>query len=661
MANRPSPSSLVFPMQRGPFQNNGATPWYCPLKLGTPAQTLKFAIDTGTNINWVTSTLCPDDQCVHFAGGRFDVHASSTASFNDCLRRPYSFGPWGTMQVESASDLLTTPAGAQLDTQLFLAAAYEGEQFKQLDWDGGLGLPCSSAYVEGRHSFVLQTLMREGQLDPAYPFVTFDWNADAHNGTCRMGAVDPLKTKGACVFLPWSVYTALPGVEYIWSAELTSYSVGSEQLASNLKFAIDSGSSRFKGDDRLMRQTLARMALGDQPNVVLGFADGEITLGADLYNCLIEEGPQKNQVLPQFAPLGLTDLVLVGSVVMEHCYTVYEYQVVKCSNTVYSLAPVGVWLFNRPDGPKIITQSSSTPFIPGKRTVLDGSAAPPRSAEETVSVAGTWQNDYGSLMTLEVSGQHVFGTYQSSTGSTGHYAISGSLLGPGATRLKNQPLALAIEWHDLGNETSDPSWQWASGLSGQLSTGDKGDVLALSHLLVASSEFPDLANRGNYIDKLVYRRVAQPSLATPCAPIESISIDNDLSGRWVASDETLLSLTVEADSQHRFGIVQGRLTSGGVFVEVSGFTDINAVSSKLAFQSVSLTVTNTQAGEVSTLCGTLDLAGQTLSLVVLASSPVAPAQAYLATKLSSLRFIRATSPVSFPSTAYTRNTRYSTY
>ncbi|MGC3555712.1 peptidase A1 pepsin, partial [Pseudomonas aeruginosa] len=73
-----------------------------------------------------------------------------------------------------------------------------------------------------------------------------------------------------------------------------------------------------------MRQTLARIAQGGEPDVVLGFADGELTLGANLYNCLIDEGPQKGQVLPQFNALGLTDLVLVGSVVMEHCYTVYE-------------------------------------------------------------------------------------------------------------------------------------------------------------------------------------------------------------------------------------------------------------------------------------------------------------------------------------------------
>lgn len=552
------------------------------------------------------------------------------------------------MQVETASDVLATPAGARLDTQLFVAANYAGEQFKQLDWDGALGLPCSSAYVESRNSFVLQSLMREGQLSPAYPFVAFDWNRHERNGTCQMGAVDPLKTQGPRLFLPWSAYTALPGVEYIWSTELKSYTVGTEQLAADIKFAIDSGSSRFKGDDTLMRQTLARIAQGGEPDVVLGFADGELTLGANLYNCLIDEGPQKGQVLPQFNALGLTDLVLVGSVVMEHCYTVYEYQVVQCSNTVNSLSPVGVWLFNRPDSPQIITQSSSRRFAPGERTVLDGKTTLLRVASETVSVAGTWQNDYGSLMSLNVSDRQVCGTYQSSTGSTGHYAIRGFTAGAGATRIKNQPLALAIEWHDLGDETSDPSWNWVSGLSGQLSTDDRGDVLTLSHLLVASGDFPDLASRGNYLDKLVYRRVAEHPPATSCEPIEVMPVENALAGQWVALDQTILSLTVEADSQHRFGIVRGFLTTNDTAVELTGFTDINAVTSKLALQSVSLTVTTTQDGAVSTLCGTLDFVQQTLNLLVLASSPVPPAQAYLATKISSLNFIRATSPVSFP-------------
>lgn len=642
MHSKPLQKNLAFPMQRGPFQNNGASPWYCTIKLGTPAQPLKFSLDSGTNMSWVTSTLCPADQCKHFAGGRFDIQASSTFAFTDCLRRPYSFGPWGTMQVESASDVLTLPDDTHLDSQLFLATAYEGEQFKQLDWDGGLGLPCSSAYVEGRSSFVLQALMREGRLDPAQPFVAFDWDTRGRTGSCQMGAVDQSKIQGPHLFLPWSVYSALPGVEYIWSTELKSYSVGSEKLRSNIKFALDSGSSQFKGDDALMRETLARIARSDPPDIRLEFADGQITLGSELYNCLIEAGPQKGQVLPQFAPLGLTDLVVAGSLVMENCYTVYEYQVVKCSREVYSLAPLGIWLFNRPDGPQIITRSSSKPFTPDARTVLDAKLTLPGPVIETSTVAGTWMNDYGSVMNLEVSGRQVIGTYRSATGSTGEYSVIGCLSGTDASRAKSQALALAIEWHDLGDERIDPSWNWVSGLSGQLSVTDNGDLLRLNHLLVATSDFPQLARQGTYIDKLFYKRIEQQTPTRPSAGIETLAIGNTLAGHWVTADGTFLMLRVHSDSKKRFGIVQGSFRCQDGNAVVTGFTDINTSESKLSLQSVSLTVAVTGEDTVRTFCGTLDLTADTLSLLVLTSSAVAPAHAYLATQVSSLHFKRTT-------------------
>ncbi|ONH51168.1 Avidin family protein [Pseudomonas cedrina] len=648
MTSKPLQNNLAFPMQRGPFQGNGASPWYCTLKLGTPAQSLKFSLDTGTNMSWVTSTLCPADQCKHFAGGRFDIQASSTFAFTDCLRRPYGFGPWGTMQVESACDVLILPNDARLDSQLFLAAAYEGDQFKQLDWDGGLGLPCSSAYVEGRSSFVLQALMREGQLDPTQPFVAFDWDASTRTGSCQMGAVDNAKTQGPHLFLPWSVYSELPGVEYIWSTELTSYSVGSEKLRTNIKFALDSGSSQFKGDNALMRETLARIAHSDQPDILLEFADGQITLGSELYNCLIEAGPEKGQVLPQFAPMGLADLVVVGSLIMEHCYTVYEYQVVKCSHEVYSLAPVGIWLFNRADGPQIITRSSSKPFMPGARAVLETKVTLPGPSIGATTVAGTWANDYGSVMTLEVSGRQVTGTYRSSTGSTGEYSIAGCLSGTAATRAKSQALALAIEWHDLGDAKKDPSWHWASGLSGQLSVTDKGDVLTLNHLLVATSDFPELARQGTYIDKLVYTRAEQQTPIRTSAESDPMSIENTLAGYWVAAGGTFLMLSVHSDSMKRFGIVQGFFRNQDVSAEVTGFTDINAQESNLSLQSVSLTIATDRDNTVRAVCGALDLMADTLSLLILASSPVAPAHAYLATQISSLHFTRL--PVPSPAT-----------
>lgn len=635
---------LVFQMFRGPFQNNGATPWYSPFALGTPGQPLKWAIDSGTNITWTTSTLCPPDQCQHFSKGRFDYQRSSTFAFTDCLQRPYSFGPWGTMQVATGSDALALPNGKSMAMNLLLAANYSGKQFRQLDWDGGIGLPSSSAYVEGRSSFLFQELIRNADIDPTQPYVCFDWDPVKQSGTCAMGTVDESKTKGEHLFLPWSVYSKFPGVEYIWSSELSSYAVGGEILATDISFALDSGSWQFKGDDTLMKETLERIARDGNPDVVLGFAEGEITLGANLYNVLIEAGPQKGQTIPQFAPLGLTDLVLVGSLVMEHCYTIHEYKVVQCSPTVYSLAPVGIWLFNRPDGPQIITRSSSRPFNSGRRSVATEhiSLAPSSSAPSVLgrgSVAGTWQNEYGSLMTLSVSGQNISGVYQSSTGSTGLYEVVGHQINAAATQSLGQPVALAIEWHSIGEGSIDPSWNWASGLYGQISLMGAEEVLTLSHVLVASSDFPGLAKEGTYVDKLTYRRsVAVQHEVQHTAPPIAQSSKNTLAGTWIASDGTCLNLRVEEAREALLGRIHGSLSQASNQSEIVGFTDINAAKIGLSCQSVA--ITSAHKNNVLTLCGTLQLKDDVLELMLLTGEPTAPTHAYVQTRMSALKFRR---------------------
>jgi len=94
----------VMRLQRGPLTDNGATPWYTVLRLGSERQELKFAIDTGTTHSWVTSIQCTTQACLNHR--RFDFRSST--SFKQ-LTSPYSpdeisFGPWGTMQVTLGSD-----------------------------------------------------------------------------------------------------------------------------------------------------------------------------------------------------------------------------------------------------------------------------------------------------------------------------------------------------------------------------------------------------------------------------------------------------------------------------------------------------------------------------------------------------------------------------
>ncbi|MBM1193221.1 avidin/streptavidin family protein [Pseudomonas weihenstephanensis] len=645
MDKAPQVKGLTLTMHRGPYQNNGATPWYSTLHIGTPKQPLKLALDSGTNITWVTSTLCAPDRCQHSSGGRFDYQASSSFSFTDCLQRPYSFGPWGTLQVESGDDVLTLNQ-TTLASQLLLASDYAGAQFHQLDWDGGIGFPSSSAYVDSRSTFVFEALMNAGEIDPKQPFIAFDWDRVSGQGQCQFASVDTSKTQGPHLFLPWALYSKVPGVEYIWSTPLTTYSVGGVVLAQDITFALDSGSSRFKGDDRLMRQTLKRIAQGGCPDVVLGFADGEITLGADLYHVLIEEGPDKGQTLPQFEPLGLADLVLVGSVVMEHCYTVYEYRVKQCRPGQYSLAPVGVWLYNRPDRPKIITRSSSRQFDTAPRLLacekptLD---CAPKAQVPLIpmSAAGIWKNDYGSIMTLTAQGSRLSGSYESSTGSTGKYPLSGYQVLADAQQDHGCAITLAIEWYSLDKGSPDPSWHWTSGLCGQLYRVKGEDTLVLSHLLVASSGFPGLADAGTYLDKLTYRRVTHEP--DKCLPVQASSlpkIKDRLSGVWLAADGSRLDLGVHACDQHDWGYVSGRLLLDKGETEVCGFTDINAQTDGLALQSVSLAALIRSNTTALSFSGSIDLKLNVLNVLVMLSAPTPAAHSYMQTQVKPLTFLR---------------------
>ncbi|WP_162806229.1 pepsin-like aspartic protease [Sphingosinicella terrae] len=370
---------VTFPMQRGPYQNNGASPWYTQTTLGTPGQPLKFAIDTGTNMVWTTSTLCAPTSCQHYSGARFDYIQSSTYEWVDCIQVPFSFGPWGTMQVETGQDVLALPNGSSLPLVLYLSADYSGPQFAQLDWDGGIGIPSGSPYKQGDTSFIVQDMMNQGMISPNLPFVAFDWDGGSSSGNCIIGGYDPdAYDPNQGLFLPWTPYTQFAGVEYIWTCDLASYSVGGKTIATNLQFALDSGSSQFKGDNDLMNNTLQLIQQMGSPPVQLAFpGGGMITVTSDMYEVTIQAGPDQGQTLPQFQPLGLTGLALVGSVVMEYCYTIFAYRVVQCAPGRYSLAPYGMYVFNKPGGPQIVSNGGiASAHQLGQREVVRGKTMP---------------------------------------------------------------------------------------------------------------------------------------------------------------------------------------------------------------------------------------------------------------------------------------------
>ncbi|MEA2417187.1 MAG: hypothetical protein QOI58_3844 [Thermoanaerobaculia bacterium] len=360
--------TLSVPLVSGPYQNNGASQWFANMQLGTPGQPLKIMLDTGSNFIWTTSSLCPPDSCQHYGGGEFVYQDSSTFQWIDQNQQTVDFGPWGSMQVATGQDVVAIIPGASVDLAMFLSASYSGSQFDQLNWDGGLGIPSGSLYADPQVSFLIPQLMSAGLVDSQLPYVSFSTDQTTGQGTVLLGGVDlGAIDPNSAVFLPWTPYTQLPGVAYIWTTPLFQYIVGNQVVAANRQFALDSGSSQFKGDDNIMNTTLQLVAASPQPDVtlVIGMTpDGSpatVVVPPSVYMVNIQAGPQAGQTLPQFNPLGLNGLVLVGSVLMDQLYTTYEYNV-TVDEAGYHLDPVGMWIFNKIGGPQLIQTTSQTAF-----------------------------------------------------------------------------------------------------------------------------------------------------------------------------------------------------------------------------------------------------------------------------------------------------------
>jgi len=86
------------------------------------------------------------------------------------------------------------------------------------------------------------------------------------------------------------------------------------------------------------------------------------------------------------------------------------------------------------------------------------------------------------------------------------------------------------------------------------------------------------------------------------------------------------------------GRVQGFVIDAEGQTQVTGFTDLNAIASGLELQSLALSAAS--PANALSLCGTLHLQDQTLTLAVMTSVPTAPSQTYVQTRLTTWVFKR---------------------
>lgn len=248
-----------------------------------------------------------------------------------------------------------------------------------------------------------------------------------------------------------------------------------------------------------------------------------------------------------------------------------------------------------------------------------------------MTLSGVWTNEYGSRMELWLGADGTLqGRYASTTGSTGEYRVSGHAGPVEAGPKAGQPVALAISWHSIVAGEADPSWDWCSALSGQVSLRKDGPQLVLTHALVASSAFPGLAEAGTHIDRLTYRRIgdAGPLPTGVEGPFGDIA--SPLSGPWQDGEGGVMTLRL--GSATGFDHITGSLRRAGVEQPLTGFAGRGAA------RSLAVTA-RLPDGSVTALAGTLPSGGTVLPLIELASHATAPDSTYLQTVIHARRFM----------------------
>jgi saccharopepsin len=328
---------------RGIDGDNGATPWYTVLQIGSQKQKLNFAFDTGTTYSWVTSARCTTGACLMHS--RFKINNSETFVQESDQFVPFqiSFGPWGTMDVSLATDSVAfmDQSSMRLITlnnyTLYVAHSYSGSQFENLVWDGAIGIP--SVLSKTVFSALIHHIVETDECK--HENIKFNYNAQ----WIEIGTDEShIQMRHAL-----RKYNN-PDFEKLWFLNLDMIVVNgcevgnkpqnenSSTAFTNKYFCVDTGSSRFKGDPEILNAIIDAITFGgllptyiaksnptfDAYPTISFFINGvEYQLAPNDY---FEKISEELYVLGFYPMAGLDNILLAGSVFLEKYNPVFFFK-----------------------------------------------------------------------------------------------------------------------------------------------------------------------------------------------------------------------------------------------------------------------------------------------------------------------------------------------
>lgn len=326
---------VCFPLFRGKIADNGATPWYANIGIGSSSNLFKFMLDTGTDNTWITSTKCNTEAClVH---QRFDVKKSNTYEIIDAETITKDFGPWGTMQVNiGKDDLYLENEEKALERMKFQTTVhYEGFQFQNLVHDGGFGIVSPYWKPKKNTDDLMLSLWNNQKIKQ--PIVSYWTDNSTKKGECVFGAID--KSKFDETTLNWINLQDISSspLNFLWSIELNNFLVEDLPVEADIThFELDTGSSCFKGCANLINKLIS--AVTQNGTLPIRIKDKK-ELEKYPTISLILEG-KKYKLTPEqyffsyddYLGLGIEVLdgmpegmLLVGSAFLDTVYSIYDY------------------------------------------------------------------------------------------------------------------------------------------------------------------------------------------------------------------------------------------------------------------------------------------------------------------------------------------------
>jgi saccharopepsin len=314
-----------------PLSNFLNAQYFAEISLGTPPQSFKVVLDTGSSNLWVPSTRCTSIAC--FLHNKYDAKASSTYKENG-TQFSIQYGS-GSMEGVISNDFLTIGSVTVKDLDFAESTKEPGLAFAFGKFDGIFGLGYDTIAV--LHTVPpFYKMINDGLLDdPVFAFylgTTAGSDVDPDGGEFTLGGVDKSHYTGDITWAP----VRRKGY---WEVELRSVKFGNEEMKMrDVGAAIDTGTSLIAlptdTAEIINAEIGAKKSWSGQytvdcsqvptlPDLTFNFGGKEYTISGSDYILQVQ-----GQCISAFTgldmPPNIGELWIIGDVFLRKWYTVYD-------------------------------------------------------------------------------------------------------------------------------------------------------------------------------------------------------------------------------------------------------------------------------------------------------------------------------------------------